>query len=1133
VAVTTNPVNGILWSDTVGYIATKYDLDTLSGSIYDTLSNHLIIINSWINDSSGIIHWIDTIGKISTRYDIDTLSTNVYDSLNSHLTILNSWVNDSVGVVHWFDTASYIATKYDTVLFLAAAHEKIRSDTIISATDGLMLMTFDNPNLYSTIDNAYGGTIPVNASIMKSGTNNYFSGVANYTSMGGRKTSVNGWTNAAGTERNFIYGDSLKCQMQNRKGNDFNDFDLSIGEGLRLFRSQDGINTYLKFQVDTAGRMYNKAGNITNYVLQTDSFGVTSTATGIANTTIVTQDTLGVVYNIPTSGQFTISSDRYSSGCLQLNGLNDINIGDYNGDYNNTYFFLSDGQKRIMLNNYNGAYNYRSKLELDTASITSTVTGISNTTTVTQDTSNYSIVINSDTAIKVNQSGSVRFSESYTFPIVDGASSQVIKTDGSGNLSWTNPNVFSAGDSIMLVSPDLADTNYIFNDNDTMRIRGDNPIKIGNNSLIISDDLSKFGGTVEIKNGDTLKSNLIIPNLLSSDEIRLGMANTNVAFYPDSSKFFNIADFRNATVLGISTGTSPDSLVQVIKVNGWLGGNKIEETKVWNIENVLALIDSGTVDVYRGYYTTTGNIAKNGVTWIAHGSNILKTTSGAIFDCSDPATYTKDIKILGDGKYFHTTNAGSVLKLAGNTNTKTCTFEFNECSATNDITLDLVDVANAPSWNIYLKGNKCLSSGGTAIDAVSNGTYSVSYQLVINIGVIGSTAGYAYNNSGYQDVVNADYIYSTSTDAVYIYGTRSIHNINYCYSASGNGYYSRSYAAILNGSYSSIWFRDTQISFNGICYGMLYANSSPGSFVGGSVYAITCSDGTIRTTKAYSSGGVTGNVIVAGGCVELWLINDYELVRTSAAIVSGGTLTLRGTSLITYAGSSDHINITGGRLNIFADITVSTAYGGVTDIPITLFHQTGGVVEWKGTFKHNINAAGSCMIYKTGGTLILNGATFVKNGANSQFILCPTTAQDIKIYSGGCNTNGTAGELLSAKKLKRKYVVSAVATTIVVLNDGSGGDETFTEADIVTYDTKAKLAQRMAELINASGTLDCTASQDIAGTDEYFYVEADVAGTPFTESGLVNLVGTNIRLNSYLITNLTGGTLIEDTDVTY
>jgi len=54
----------VMWTDTLVLIATKYDLDTLSNSVYDSLSNHYTLI-----------HGLDT-GKVSTSGDI------MYGTLN-------------------------------------------------------------------------------------------------------------------------------------------------------------------------------------------------------------------------------------------------------------------------------------------------------------------------------------------------------------------------------------------------------------------------------------------------------------------------------------------------------------------------------------------------------------------------------------------------------------------------------------------------------------------------------------------------------------------------------------------------------------------------------------------------------------------------------------------------------------------------------------------------------------------------------------------------------------------------------------------------------------------------------------------------------------------------------------------
>ena len=71
----------------------------------------------------------------------------------------------------------------------------------------------------------------------------------------------------------------------------------------------------------------------------------------------------------------------------------------------------------------------------------------------------------------------------------------------------------------------------------------------------------------------------------------------------------------------------------------------------------------------------------------------------------------------------------------------------------------------------------------------------------------------------------------------------------------------------------------------------------------------------------------------------------------------------------------------------------------------------------------------------------------------------------------------------------------------------------------------------MVALINASATLDITASQDTPGTDTYFYIEADTVGVSYTQQSVVNIATTAIREGAYAITNITGGTIIEDADV--
>lgn len=71
-------------NDTI-YIDTTY----VNKTIVDSLTNHLTILKTWINDSSNIVHWSDTTTYIAKKDNVDTLSNSVYDSLSNHYDLIH------------------------------------------------------------------------------------------------------------------------------------------------------------------------------------------------------------------------------------------------------------------------------------------------------------------------------------------------------------------------------------------------------------------------------------------------------------------------------------------------------------------------------------------------------------------------------------------------------------------------------------------------------------------------------------------------------------------------------------------------------------------------------------------------------------------------------------------------------------------------------------------------------------------------------------------------------------------------------------------------------------------------------------------------------------------------------------
>lgn len=175
--------------------------------------------------------------------------------------------------------------------------------------------------------------------------------------------------------------------------------------------------------------------------------------------------------------------------------------------------------------------------------------------------------------------------------------------------------------------------------------------------------------------------------------------------------------------------------------------------------------------------------------------------------------------------------------------------------------------------------------------------------------------------------------------------------------------------------------------------------------------------------------------------------------------------------------------------------------------------------------------AADSVVTKTGGTLIIRNATLKTGSSDTPVIIATTTAQDILVQGTMLSNRTENGGTLAAKSQQEKYTVDSIATTSITLDDGSGPAEVFTESDTGTFDSEAKLAEQMAVLINASGSLALTASQTTPGTDTFFFVTADVAGTAFTKDADTNLSDLVVRLNSFALTDKVGGTIIEDADV--
>jgi len=222
-------------------------------------------------------------------------------------------------------------------------------------------------------------------------------------------------------------------------------------------------------------------------------------------------------------------------------------------------------------------------------------------------------------------------------------------------------------------------------------------------------------------------------------------------------------------------------------------------------------------------------------------------------------------------------------------------------------------------------------------------------------------------------------------------------------------------------------------------------------------------------------------------------LNSYWDTTAINLLVDGNVIINAGTCV-------NQIVITGGILHYNGSFTVNnnTLSGECITLGGGILYITGRIKNTKtGSIANNV-------IQWNDGVLVLDGAVLIVDEPTAFPIICSIAGgSDIVILTKGFNTN--IASPLVARAQVDIYTVSMIAATSLTLDDNTNPSETYTENDTVTYDTKAKLAQRMAALINAGG-LAVTASQDTPGVDEYFYVTANVDGIPVDYSTLINLV---------------------------
>ena len=328
----------------------------------------------------------------------------------------------------------------------------------------------------------------------------------------------------------------------------------------------------------------------------------------------------------------------------------------------------------------------------------------------------------------------------------------------------------------------------------------------------------------------------------------------------------------------------------------------------------------------------------------------------------------------------------------------------------------------------------------------------------------------------------------------------------------------------------------SSIRFSGHCGSLVTQWNGIGqyAFIGGSCQYVTCGAGYVETTLGGSSttessvSVSSGTVIIkecignllgvqinsTGGELHMYMLKKDNTGRSR--VVAGGTVYLYDVSMSTAIGTGGHspiIKLQSGTLYLRGRIALTNTTGNPYDAnnPATLTQ----------TNKSNI-------IVWTGGNLILDGCTLITQDQNDLPFCSRTASQVLLITTKGVVTNRPEVNILSGSRQKILMTVINVSYTTVNTTINCGTSVNFSVT--TSGKTTTQVATELVGLINADPML-LTATDNLNGS---FYLEADVAGTPFTYSlynqpynGDISLTAQIYRDNSYPVTNPMGGQIIE------
>ena len=599
----------------------------------------------------------------------------------------------------------------------------------------------------------------------------------------------------------------------------------------------------------------------------------------------------------------------------------------------------------------------------------------------------------------------------------------------------------------------------------------------------------------------------------TTDEIQFGnfgvSNNTVVLTSTRSTRNITFLTNANAYLINSFNGT------QTVSSSGGITNNSTG-TQTFNIlvENANAnntwFQTTGGALIFNNIasLTTASSSTSRTLTLAGDGSftfnNELKqggtSTAGKVIYTGGGSVTFNGNNTLGGG--FDITGGGTVT-VNGATGMGTGLITLGGASGTTNVPKLIVNTANGLSASNSLKGSTSLSTMGTLDLAGSNSAAVTTY--VMNQ-YQGNNMNFT-NHGGYKTLLQFTNSANTLTVSSGSSGGRRLFNNSTNLTVQFDG------SLDIGGTVA-----DTSVV--GGVGDFIFKGSLLNT--GGAIRGLTKSGTGTAIFQAVNS--YNGDTTIQDGT---FIVDTAGSIASSAAIISGGTLRVKGSAgSITANAGNLIVDSTGTIGNFSIGVTTTVSVDGTTGT-IT---QGGGTLDLRGTGSTFSMSAGTATVYNGAflGNSTLTGGSLLNSGTIGETTIATGSTFDVK--TGGTSSKATVngGTLLVSGSVAQTVVNSGTATV------NSGGNSGITTVNGSTLDVYGRTG---ISTVNTGGTLNVKSGGSLLGTSTVgggtLLVEG-TAGTVIVNSGTATVntggvIGSTTINGSLLSVNGSAGDVLVNT----